>query len=781
MAKSTVHSQRSHLLGAEGRHEVRDRLLGRGVREPVQDRHRRRPRGRGRDAQRRDPERRHDEPASRDGGRGAGSPRAGGHHPVRGGDAAAAQAVGRPPRGLRRGLPAGRSRPDGGPGVRRRRGTAADRAARLGQPALHRVPRSRRDAGHQNPRRVALQGLPGHVLHQRGGGGRRAGFQGDVAARDRAQGKGRRRLQPRRDLEAVHGRGPKSGHRAEPRTRPRFWRSGCWRSSGKSISHDNAATSRRRATISLQRRGRREKVAPMHGRDGFSDDAAASPIGEDAARLAAERMAFAANALPALIAYVDATGRYRLGQPRLRTVVRATDRGDRRTARERDPRRRGMGDPRAVRGASARGRGDHLRALRGPQGRRLAPPPDVIRPPHRRQGAGPRLRRAGDRHHRDEDGDGAAAERADARAVAGDRAPGQLAADPRRKAGSKSRAPCSGRTRPTASSASTPTLPSATGRTSSGTCTPTTAGRWRPGPPTPPSTSNRSSRSIESCAPTGACGSSTRAFSSSVRPTAGPCARSAPVRTSPSASRPSWRSAGRASNSSSSSTRRRPSSPVTTADQRLVWANKSYAARFGKTPEELVGRRLVDLVGEAAWRLIEPFCLRVLAGETIATELNMPYPGGSRFVHLSASPTHDPGRCSRRLCHGADRRQPLAPAGAGAGAGAHRAARGRSPQGRIPGHAVARAAQPAGAHPEFGRGPRAPRPASRGARGHVHEDHRSAGAAHEAPARRPPRRFAREPGQDRAAERARGSGPTPPRGGRGQPPDARRKAAGSSR
>jgi PAS domain S-box-containing protein len=77
-------------------------------------------------------------------------------------------------------------------------------------------------------------------------------------------------------------------------------------------------------------------------------------------------------------------------------------------------------------------------------------------------------------------------------------------------------------------------------------------------------------------------------------------------------------------------------------NQRLVWANKSYAGRFGKTPDELVGTSLVDLVGDAAWRLIEPFCMRVLAGETIATELEMPYPGGSRFVHLSASPTHDP-------------------------------------------------------------------------------------------------------------------------------------------
>ena len=100
-----------------------------------------------------------------------------------------------------------------------------------GNPSVHRVPRSRLDAGHQNPRRVALQGLPGHGLHQRGGGGRRARSQGDVAAGDRSQGKGRRQLQPRRD----------SGSRTWSRTetwspgrtppRPRFWRSGCWRSS----------------------------------------------------------------------------------------------------------------------------------------------------------------------------------------------------------------------------------------------------------------------------------------------------------------------------------------------------------------------------------------------------------------------------------------------------------------------------------------------------------------------------------------------------------------------
>ncbi len=86
-----------------------------------------------------------------------------------------------------------------------------------GNPSIHRLPRSSRDAGHQDPRGIALQRLPGHRLHQQGRGGRRGGSHRDVAARDRPQRKDRCRLQLRRDLEALHGRGPKSGHGAEPR------------------------------------------------------------------------------------------------------------------------------------------------------------------------------------------------------------------------------------------------------------------------------------------------------------------------------------------------------------------------------------------------------------------------------------------------------------------------------------------------------------------------------------------------------------------------------------
>jgi PAS domain S-box-containing protein len=79
-------------------------------------------------------------------------------------------------------------------------------------------------------------------------------------------------------------------------------------------------------------------------------------------------------------------------------------------------------------------------------------------------------------------------------------------------------------------------------------------------------------------------------------------------------------------------------------DRRLVWANKSYAARFGKTPDELVGSGLVDLldlVGEAAFRVIDPLAARVSAGESAQVELEIPYAGGPRWVHAEAAPTLD--------------------------------------------------------------------------------------------------------------------------------------------
>ena len=80
------------------------------------------------------------------------------------------------------------------------------------------------------------------------------------------------------------------------------------------------------------------------------------------------------------------------------------------------------------------------------------------------------------------------------------------------------------------------------------------------------------------------------------------------------------------------------------AGVRLVWANEHYATRFGKRPEDLIGMHLRDIVGEQAFAPMEPATARVLAGEEIDVEIEIPYPTlGRRSMHFIVSPTYDAG------------------------------------------------------------------------------------------------------------------------------------------
>ncbi len=77
-------------------------------------------------------------------------------------------------------------------------------------------------------------------------------------------------------------------------------------------------------------------------------------------------------------------------------------------------------------------------------------------------------------------------------------------------------------------------------------------------------------------------------------------------------------------------------------DLRLIWANKNYAARFARRPEEFAGKHLSDIVGQTAYAAIEPQIARVVAGETLDVEIEIPYPGlGRRWMHFVVSPTFD--------------------------------------------------------------------------------------------------------------------------------------------
>lgn len=60
-------------------------------------------------------------------------------------------------------------------------------------------------------------------------------------------------------------------------------------------------------------------------------------------------------------------------------------------------------------------------------------------------------------------------------------------------------------------------------------------------------------------------------------------------------------------------------------DSRYLFVNRPYSARFGAEPETFVGRHLESVVGRAAYDALRPFIARVLAGEHLVFELEVPY------------------------------------------------------------------------------------------------------------------------------------------------------------
>ena len=74
-------------------------------------------------------------------------------------------------------------------------------------------------------------------------------------------------------------------------------------------------------------------------------------------------------------------------------------------------------------------------------------------------------------------------------------------------------------------------------------------------------------------------------------------------------------------------------------DGRYRRINRNYARWFGFPAEEIPGRHMSDILGEAQWGEIKPYVERALAGETITYERQLPFQGGeSRWVRASYTP-----------------------------------------------------------------------------------------------------------------------------------------------
>jgi PAS domain S-box-containing protein len=79
-------------------------------------------------------------------------------------------------------------------------------------------------------------------------------------------------------------------------------------------------------------------------------------------------------------------------------------------------------------------------------------------------------------------------------------------------------------------------------------------------------------------------------------------------------------------------------------DLRYLWVSPVAGAWYGRRPEDVIGRHLQDVLGAEALALIQPHIDRVLGGERVEFEAELPYPTlGRRWVHAVYAPTRTSG------------------------------------------------------------------------------------------------------------------------------------------
>ena len=79
-------------------------------------------------------------------------------------------------------------------------------------------------------------------------------------------------------------------------------------------------------------------------------------------------------------------------------------------------------------------------------------------------------------------------------------------------------------------------------------------------------------------------------------------------------------------------------------DYRYHFANRAYQDLLGIPPADVLGRTLVEVMGQAAFKAVKPFVVRAFAGDALTFEATLDYRTvGPRRMHISYVPEHGPG------------------------------------------------------------------------------------------------------------------------------------------
>jgi PAS domain S-box-containing protein len=79
-----------------------------------------------------------------------------------------------------------------------------------------------------------------------------------------------------------------------------------------------------------------------------------------------------------------------------------------------------------------------------------------------------------------------------------------------------------------------------------------------------------------------------------------------------------------------------------TRDLRYAWANPRFGEWLGRSPKELIGQPIREVIGAEAFATLAPYFDRVLAGEHVEYEREIDYTAiGRRWIHASYVPTRN--------------------------------------------------------------------------------------------------------------------------------------------
>ncbi len=84
----------------------------------------------------------------------------------------------------------------------------------------------------------------------------------------------------------------------------------------------------------------------------------------------------------------------------------------------------------------------------------------------------------------------------------------------------------------------------------------------------------------------------------------------------------------------------------TDREGRYIFVNRPYAERLGLAPQNVIGKRIEDVIGHEAWTAIAPYVQRALAGEGSSSKSKCPT---SRFPRASCTASMCPIQTPRRV------------------------------------------------------------------------------------------------------------------------------------